>query len=426
MEEIKFKIDNLTDNEHMLIYPFLSRENLTRAQQVKFFNSQEPLRYYKQGEPPGGDQQDDFITSTVIYEDELARLIYEYKRIIILQSLISKTNIALQGYFDQTTDILGSTIINTVDRLVNYAEDSLNTEIDTENRPDAIDSIRTFIDRSASPCNAWVSKKLNSIAEKFVTDLYEYNKLINRQKTINYPGEHFNSIRHITYYELGILEDLVKFTHEYFITLIEDIIAAKQTVIGVVSATRNYLIDHPTILTPPGNVSAIASAMKDVVDKVDESLREFVKAIPISETISRINAGDPSLLETITAIATSTTDFIGTGVRSYNRKYIIKEYTPFLLQGLYDYSIRFSLSTSYHYRPYVSTLSVMPFMVWDRGLPDSYHPSLVTPKEVRVDIYGNRIKYLEYITPLLFKKKEEDSASTNNTTETPTENNNTA
>ena len=420
MAEIKFKIDNLTDNEHMLMYPFLSRENIHRAQQIKFFNSQVPLRFFDKGEPPGGGQNSDFITSSVIYEDELARLIYEYKRIQILASLIAKTNIALQGYFEQTTDTLGSTIINTLERLINYAEDSLNTEVDKENRPDAINSIRTFIDRTASPCNAWASKKLNSLSEKFVTDLYDYNRLLCRQKTINSPGEHFNSIRHITYHILDILPELIKYTHEFFVTLIEDIISLKQVVIGAVSATRNYLIDLDTILTPPGNISAIADATREVVDKVDESIREFIKQTDINNTIARISAGDPELLPTITAIATSTTDFVGTGTRSFNRKYIIKDYTPDLLNTLYNYSIRFSLSTSYHYRPYVSTLSVMPFMVFKRILPDSYYPSAVKPKDITVDIYGNRLKYLEYIIPLLFKKKEDKSAPAEENNNTPT------
>ena len=412
MAEIKFKIDNLTDNEHMLMYPFLSRENLHRAQQIKFFNSEVPLRFFDKGEPPGGEQNSDFITSSVIYEDELARLIYEYKRIQILSTIIAKTNIALQGYFDQTTDTLGSTVLNTLERLINYAEDSLLTEVDKENAPDAIDSPRTFIDRTASPCNAWVSKKLNSITEKFVTDLYDYNRLLCRSKTINSPGEHFNSVRHITYHELGILKELVKYTHEFFITLIENIISLKQVVIGAVSSTRNYLIDLDTILTPPGNIDAIAEATQEVVSIVDTSIKEFIKQANVNETISRIESGDPNLLPTITEIATATSNFIGTGVRSFNRKYIIKEYTPMFLNALYNYSIRFSLSTSYHYRPYVSTLSIMPFMIFKRVLPDSYYPSVVEPKSITVDIYGNKLKYLEHIVPLLFRKKKED---TNNT-----------
>ena len=82
------------------------------------------------------------------------------------------------------------------------------------------------------------------------------------------------------------------------------------------------------------------------------------------------------------------------------------------LNALYNYSIRFSLSTSYHYRPYVSTLSIMPFMIFKRVLPDSYYPSVVEPKSITVDIYGNKLKYLEHIVPLLFRKKKED---TNNT-----------
>ena len=412
MAEIKFKIDNLTDNEHMLMYPFLSRENLHRAQQIKFFNNEVPLRFFDKGEPPGGEQNSDFITSSVIYEDELARLIYEYKRIQILSTIIAKTNIALQGYFDQTTDTLGSTVLNTLERLINYAEDSLLTEVDKENAPDAIDSPRTFIDRTASPCNAWVSKKLNSITEKFVTDLYDYNRLLCRSKTINSPGEHFNSVRHITYHELGILKELVKYTHEFFITLIENIISLKQVVIGAVSSTRNYLIDLDTILTPPGNIDAIAEATQEVVSIVDTSIKEFIKQANVNETISRIESGDPNLLPTITEIATATSNFIGTGVRSFNRKYIIKEYTPMFLNALYNYSIRFSLSTSYHYRPYVSTLSIMPFMIFKRVLPDSYYPSVVEPKSITVDIYGNKLKYLEHIVPLLFRKKKED---TNNT-----------
>lgn len=415
MAEIKFKIDNLTDNEHMVMYSFLSRENLHRAQQIKFFNSEVPLRFFDKGEPPGGEQNSDFITSSVIYEDELARLIYEYKRIQILSSIISKTNIALQGYFDQTTDTLGSTVLNTLERLINYAEDSLLTEVDKENAPDAIDSQRTFIDRTASPCNAWASKKLNSITEKFVTDLYDYNRLLCREKTINSPGEHFNSIRHITYYELGILQELIKFTHEFFITLIEDIISLKQTVIGAVSNTRVYLVDLDTILTPPGNIDSIASATQEVVSIVDDRIKEFIKEANINETVSRIESGDPTLLPTITEIATATSNFIGTGVRSFNRKYIIKEYTPFFLEALYNYSIRFSLSTSYHYRPYVSTLSIMPFMIFKRVLPDSYYPSVVKPKSITVDIYGNKLKYLKPITPLLFRKKKEDAENTNST-----------
>ena len=103
-----WKINNLTTDEMLMIYPYLSRDDRKKQQQIKFINSNSPLS----NSIKDADKN--------INDDEIAKSIYDLRKVDSLTPLIAKATISETKFFDKNTDALGTSILNGMDQLMNW------------------------------------------------------------------------------------------------------------------------------------------------------------------------------------------------------------------------------------------------------------------------------------------------------------------
>ena len=448
------RINNLSDNDYLVMLPYLSRNGIKRTKQIEFLNGTTPIsESIKESEKN-------------INEDEIAKSIYDLRKVDSLTYLIAKTTIAETKYFDKNVENLGSSILNGVDQLVNWTESNIDSMISSlENAKDKfIDAKRQYVDRTISPATSWATKKLSSFSTSFVDDLHSFNQKVSKNRLINIPGDMFNSVRHIAFALKGNLEKLVDFTHQIFAGITAAMYKLRRLIRKIISAITKILVNLIESLIPTDFLTNIANSVNEVLLGVGESIGTFINQIGFETTtnlfeglteeitsfakepltyllgdlnvqsyvnipgLNNLNAierqiTDPlnslikfsdsltienlikllpkdaqKLIAVMNELATNARGFVGNGVRSWARKKLLGNKKDVFLGKMNGLGVRFSLSTPYHYSAPVNQdfAQTAPYITFKRLLTDNGRNSFT------LDGSGNRIGYLYYTQKNLF------------------------
>jgi hypothetical protein len=450
----KWKINNLTSDEMLIIYPYLSKDDRKKQQQIAFINSNSPLS----NSIKDSDKN--------INEDEIAKSIYDLRKVDSLVPLIAKTTISEVKFFDDLTDTLGSTILNGMDQLSNWAETNVDSMLNSleKAKDSVVDAKRKYVDRTFSPVSSWATQKLNSISSSFVDDLHTFNTKVSKNRLINLPGDMFNSVRHIAFALKGNLEKLVDFTHQIFAGISAMMFKLRRLIRKVITAITKILVSLIEALIPTDFLTSIANSINEVLLGLGESIGTFINQIgfetttnlfegltqeitsfaeaPLTYALGELNVASyinlpgqnylrelelqltqpldtlisyanqltienlikllpkdaQQLLAVINEIATNAKGFVGNGVRSWARKNILKGKNELFLGKMSSFGVRFTLSTPYHLtNPKNRGLSqTVPYIVFKKLLTDNGKNSFT------IDGYGNRSGYLSYTQRNLF------------------------
>jgi hypothetical protein len=452
--ETIWKINNLTSDEMLMIYPYLSRDDRKKQQQIKFINSNSSLS----NSIKDSDKN--------INDDEIAKSLYDLRKVDSLTPLVAKFTINETKFFDKNTDALGTSILNGMDQLMNWTESNVDSMINSleSMKESAIDAKRKYIDRTVSPVSSWATKKLSSLSSSFVDDLHSFNKKVSQNRLINIPGDMFNSMRHIAFALKGNLEKLVDFTHQIFAGISAMMFKLRRLIRKLITAITKILVSLIESLIPTDFLTNIANSVNEVLLGLGESVGTFINQIgfdtttnlfegltqeitsfaeaPLTYALGELNIqsyinipGQNSLraleqkitqpletiirfadtltienlikllpkdaqklIATLNEIATNAKGFVGNGVRSWARKNILKGKNELFLGKMNGLGVRFTLSTPYHFTgPSNRGISqTVPYITFKKLL--TYNGS----NSFTVDGYGNKVGYLSYTQRNLF------------------------
>lgn len=445
---VENKINNLTIDESSSIFPYLSRDDAKKREQIKFINSNTNINRS--------------ISASKFNQDEIAKSISDLSKINSLTPLLAKTTVAANGYFDKATDALGTTILNAIDSLVNDASDGLNSMVSKieQYANKAVDAERKFTDKTTGPVGSWATKKLKSFSNDFVDDLHSFNQAIAKNRLLNLPGDVFNSTRHILFALKGDLEKLVDFVHQIFAGISAAILKLKRLINRTITALVKILVNLIENLIPTEFLTQLSEGINTLLLGLGESIGTFINTAGLETTtnlfqglteeitsfakepltymfgqlnlqtymnvpaLNNLSSIEKKLTDPLTSllkltdkftienlikmlpkdtqkflaivnqIATNSKGFVGNGVRSWARKHILKNKTSLLLGKTNALGIKFTLSTPQHYSDPTSYNSTAPYIVFKRLLTDN--------SNIVVDSAGNRYNYLSYTNTHLF------------------------
>ena len=447
-DSLENKISNLTIDEISSIYPYLSRDDAKKREQIKFLNNNTNINKS--------------IAASKFNQDEIAKSISDLGKINSLTPVVAKTTVAANGYFDKATDALGTTILNAIDSLVNDAGDGLNSMVNKieQYANKAVDAERKFVDKTTGPVGSWATSKLKSFSHDFVDDLHSFNQAVAKNRMLNLPGDVFNSVRHIAFALKGDLEKLVDFVHQIFAGISAAILKLKRLINRTIQALVKILVNLIESLIPTEFLTQLAEGINTILLGLGESIGTFIGTAgldtttnlfkglteeitsfakePLTYMFGQLNVQtylnvpglnnissiekkltDPlnnllsftnqltienlvkmlpkdmqKFLAVINQIATNAKGFVGNGVRSWARKHLLKNKTSLLLGKTNALGIKFSLSTPQHYSDPTSYSSTAPYIVFKKLLTDN--------SNIVVDSTGNRNNYLSYTNTHLF------------------------
>lgn len=280
------------------IYNYLSRDAQVRNAQINFLNSNEEdqLKWVS-----NNTDINKSIASTDVSKFDVAKTIYDLKKIDSISHIVANTTVSVNGFFDKATDTLGTTLFNQMDRLTNAAEAGLDYMASSlGDFSTAITDAKTkYIDRNVSPVSGWATKKLESISGSFKEDLHSFNQKIAKSRLLNTPGDVFNSIRHISFALKGDLEKLIDFTHQIFAGITATMIKLIRLVRKFIKIITKILVNLIKSFIPTDFLQGIASSINNILGGLGENIDTFFNQLGV-ETTTGIFDG---LQEEITSFA---------------------------------------------------------------------------------------------------------------------------
>lgn len=267
----------------MPLYNYLSRDTDIRRAQIKFLNSnsEDQLKWVSNNTVTNKS-----IAGTDVSKFDVAKTIHDLNKIDSLTSIVARTTVAVNGYFDKTTDMIGTTIFNQLDKLTNAAEAGLDYMADSMEgyKNSIVDAKTKYIDRNISPVTGWATKKLESLSGSFKDDLHSFNQKVAKNRLINTPGDVFNSIRHIAFALKGDLEKLIDFTHQIFAGLTATLIKLVRLLRKFIKTITKILVGLIQSLIPTNFLEGIAASINNVLGGLGETIGTFFNAIGLETT----------------------------------------------------------------------------------------------------------------------------------------------
>lgn len=267
----------------MPLYNYLSRDLEIRKAQINFLNSNsnDQLKWVSDNT-----ETNKSIAGADVNKFDVAKSIHDLSKIDSLTSVVAKTTVAANGYFDKTTDMLGTTIFNQLDKLTNAAEaglDAMASSIEGY-KNNIVDAKTKYIDRNISPATGWATKKLESMSGSFKDDLHSFNQKVARNRLINTPGDVFNSVRHIAFALKGDLEKLIDFTHQIFAGITATIIKLVRLIRKFIKVITKILVSLIQSLIPTNFLEGIAASIKNILGGLSETIGTFFNTVGLETT----------------------------------------------------------------------------------------------------------------------------------------------
>jgi len=270
-------------NAGLYMGDYLSQNPAVRQAQINFINSDTTDQ---QKWISDNTEINKSIANTDINKYEIAKSVYDLKKINSLQPLIAKTTIQVNGYFDKTTDTLGSSILNQMDKLVNAAEaglDAITSKLEGY-KNNIVDAKIKYVDRTLEPCTGWASKKLNNFSSSFVDDLHTFNQGMAKSRLLNTPGDAFNSMRHIAFALKGDLAKLIDFTHQVFAGISAAIVKLIRLIRKTIKVVTKILVNLIQSLIPTSFLESIASSINTLLGGFGETIDTFFNSAGLETT----------------------------------------------------------------------------------------------------------------------------------------------
>lgn len=279
--DLQSKVFNLNNNEWQLLSFYLSSDPKIRSDQINFLNNSGKITYKANKTPIN---RSIAASNSRISPDDVAKSIYDLKKIDSLQKTVAKATIGATGFLDKQIDTLGATIINQIDKLTNWAEQGVNQMESTlqDWGASAAAAERKFLDKTIYPCTSWVGDTLKGMSTEFVSDLHEFNKHISQSRLLNAPGDAFNSIRHIAYAIKGEIEKLIDFTHQIFAGITAAILKLKRLVRRAVKAIVVFLVTLIENLIPTQLLTDIGQAVNGLLGGLQGTFSSFFNNLGLS------------------------------------------------------------------------------------------------------------------------------------------------
>lgn len=403
------RIDELNNDENIGLYPYLSRNFLKRGEQIKILNKVSKLNCEN-------------VTDTIkaINVDQLAKSVYDLKKINAIAPVVAKTKIYKELH-SPTTDSVGSTIINASDYLRNFHEQSINTsehqikdfseEIDhkkalTDSIPD-----RKYIDRSNTPncpINTWSCKKIKNISSTYIDQLYTFNKTVSNNKYKNTTGSQFGSCHHIAAgaYDKKY-EEFNQYTHHPYINMQTDILKLRQSSRKHIDTTIKILVKLSEVLTSPVLIEILGEDIKEFLSKIPKKIQEHKREETVNRTIKDAYSNSEEFYKNAQSeCSTSPRNFIGTNIKSWSRKQLISNKQKDVIKTLKEITkFRFIISASYYYS-LAAPIVPVEFATLRKRVDSDYYR--VRNPGNNVDDTDNKFNYIkEHIEPHLYPNVKE-------------------
>lgn len=270
-------VANLSADEYQVLSSHLSRDSAIRQDQIDFLNGGDTSKIKYR---PDNTLINRSIKSAEkrLSQSDIASTIYDLGKIDSLSQITAKTTIGATKFLDKQIDSLGSTILNAVDGLMDFASQSVSQMEDTLQTwaKDVGDAEKNFLNKNVYPISSVGTDFLKSISKDFATDMHTFNSAVSKCRILNTPGDVFNSVRHIAFAIKGEIEKLIDFTHQIFAGITAALIKLKRLMKRAVKAITVFMVTIIENIIPTQIISEIAEALNNVVGALGESLSTFL------------------------------------------------------------------------------------------------------------------------------------------------------
>ena len=265
------------------LYSYLSRDMSLRASQINFLNSNSTDSLKWASNNTGINNS---IIGTNMNNYEVVKTVHDLSKIDSLSTFLAQTTVHQAEFFNKTTDTIGTTIFNQMDKLVNSAEAGLDWMTDKmQSLANGVTEAKSkYIDRTVSPVTGWATEKLSSMSSSFTDDLHTFNQKVASSRVLNLPGDAFNSLRHIAFGIKGDLQKLVDFTHQMFAGLSATIIKLTRLIRKYIKIMTKILVNLIKSLIPTEFLTSIATSVNNLIGGLGETLSTFFNTVGLDVT----------------------------------------------------------------------------------------------------------------------------------------------